>query len=144
MAHRWPFWKWHHWKSISFYPYTPVMCCWSLDLIIFKAKLKLKSRNQKNTIWLPRSHFESDIAENQQASAHTYKRHAHEISNWNTKANSSYAPERKPPTKSRNQKIQYGCQVAILKMMSQKNRQASTHIHRYCANEVWSWYSKPN
>ena len=41
-----PFWKWHRWKSIGFYPYISVMCCWSVDLI-FKAKLKLESRNKK-------------------------------------------------------------------------------------------------
>ena len=46
MAARQSFWKWHHWKSIGFYPYTQVLCYWSLELI-FKAKLKLKSGNQR-------------------------------------------------------------------------------------------------
>ena len=35
---RQPFWKWRCWKSISFFPYTKVMCQWSLDLI-FRAKI---------------------------------------------------------------------------------------------------------
>ena len=46
MATRWPFWKWHIWKSKGFFLYTLVMCYWSLDLI-FKAKQKLESRNRK-------------------------------------------------------------------------------------------------
>ena len=46
MATRWPFWKWHCWKSIGSFSYTQVMCHGSLDLI-FKAKLKLESGNQK-------------------------------------------------------------------------------------------------
>ena len=43
-----PFWKWHCWQSIGFYPYTKVLCYWSLGLI-FKSKLKLESRNQKKS-----------------------------------------------------------------------------------------------
>ena len=46
MATRRSFWKWHCWKSIDFFPYTQVMCQWSLDPI-FKAKLKLGSGNRK-------------------------------------------------------------------------------------------------
>ena len=46
MATRRPFWKWHIWKSIGFFPYTLVMCYWSLDLI-FEAKQKLGSGNRK-------------------------------------------------------------------------------------------------
>ena len=46
MATRLPFWKWHCWKSIGFFPYTKVMCQWILDLI-FKAQLKLESGNRK-------------------------------------------------------------------------------------------------
>ena len=46
MAARGLFWNWHHWKSMGFHPYTHVLCYWSLELI-FKAKLKLQSRNQK-------------------------------------------------------------------------------------------------
>ena len=46
MATRWPFWKWRRWKSIGYYPYIQVLCHLSLELI-FKAKVKLKSRNKK-------------------------------------------------------------------------------------------------
>ena len=46
MATRWPFWKWRHWKSTGSYPYIRVLCHLSLELI-FKAKLKLESGNQK-------------------------------------------------------------------------------------------------
>ena len=46
MATRRPFWKWRCWKSIGSYPYTYVLCHWSLKLI-FKAKVNLESGNQK-------------------------------------------------------------------------------------------------
>ena len=46
--------------------------------------------------------FESDIADNRYASAYSHKGHAHEIWNWNSKANLSYAVETMP---SRNRKI---------------------------------------
>ena len=46
MAARRPFWKWRRWKSIGSYPYIQVLCHLSLELI-FKAKLKLESGNQK-------------------------------------------------------------------------------------------------
>ena len=49
MAARPPFWKWRTWKSIGSYPYTKVLCRWSLELI-FKAKLKLESGNQKSNM----------------------------------------------------------------------------------------------
>ena len=39
MAARRPFWNWRCWKSIGSYPYTKVLCRWSLKLI-FKAKVK--------------------------------------------------------------------------------------------------------
>ena len=45
MTARRPFWKWRCWKSIGSYPYTWVLCRWSLKLI-FKAKVKLESGNQ--------------------------------------------------------------------------------------------------
>ena len=62
MATRQPFRKWGHWKSIGSYPYTYVLCHWSLELI-FKAKVKLV-RKPKNPIWPPGGHFESDVTEN--------------------------------------------------------------------------------
>ena len=46
MAARRPFWNWCCWKSIGSYPYTEVLCLWSLKLT-FKSKVKLESGNQK-------------------------------------------------------------------------------------------------
>ena len=46
MATRQPFRKWGNWKSIGSYSYTQVLGRWSLELI-FKAKVKLESVNQK-------------------------------------------------------------------------------------------------
>ena len=46
MAARRPFWKSCRLKSIGSYPYIQVLCHLSLELI-FKAKLKLESGNQK-------------------------------------------------------------------------------------------------
>ena len=46
MDARRPFWKWRHWKSIGSYPDIKVLYHLSLQLI-FKAKLKLESGNQK-------------------------------------------------------------------------------------------------
>ena len=56
------------------------------------------------------NHFESDIADNHWASTYSHKGHAHEIWNWNSKANLSYAVETMPP---RNRKIWYGHRAAI-------------------------------
>ena len=46
MAARRIFWKWHCCKQIGFFPYTPLICYWSLDKT-FKAKLKVESRYLK-------------------------------------------------------------------------------------------------
>ena len=70
----------------------------------------------KNPIWPPGGHFESDVAENQQASAYDHHQHAYEVWNWNSEANLTYTPETMPPTEFINRKIQYGRQAAILKM----------------------------
>ena len=70
----------------------------------------------KNPIWPPSGHFESDVTENEYASAYDHHQHAYEVWNWNSKANCTYTPETMPPTESRNGKIQYGRQAAILKM----------------------------
>ena len=53
----------------------------------------VRVRKPKNPIWPPGVHFESDIAENQQASAYGHHQHAYEIWNWSSKANLTYAPE---------------------------------------------------
>ena len=54
---------------------------------------KVRVRKPKNPIWPPGGHFESDIAENQYASAYGHHQHAYEIWNWNSDANWTYAPE---------------------------------------------------
>ena len=51
-----------------------------------------------------------------QSPAYSHKRHAHEIWNWNSKANSSYTPETMPCIEPRKGKIQHGGQVTILKI----------------------------
>ena len=115
MATRWPFWKWHCWKSQGFFPYTQVICYWSLDLI-FKAKLKLESGYRKIQY-----HPQADILnvtylKTDRLWAHGHKQHAHQIWNLHSKANSTYDPETMPTTESRCWNIQYGHQVAILKV----------------------------
>ena len=84
------------------------------------SQTKVRVWKQKNSIWLPGSHFESGITEKQQAPAYDHHLHAYEIWNWNYKAKLTYAPETMPPTESRNRKMQHGCQAAILKMTSLK------------------------
>ena len=58
-----------------------------------QSQTKVRVWKPKKPIWLPGGHFESDVAENQKASAYGHHQHAYEISNWNSKANLSYAPE---------------------------------------------------
>ena len=58
-----------------------------------QSQSKVRVWKPKKTIWLPGGHFESDIAENRQASACGHHQHAYEIWNWNSKANLTYAPE---------------------------------------------------
>ena len=44
-----------------------------------QSQSKVRVRKPKNPIWPPGGHFESDIAENQQASAYGHHQHAYEI-----------------------------------------------------------------
>ena len=75
-----------------------------------KFRLDIQSQTEvrvwklKNPRQPPGGHFESNIAENQQASAHGHQQHAYEISNWNSKANLSYAPETMSPTDGRTER----------------------------------------
>ena len=66
----------------------------------------------KNQIWLSGSHFESDIAENQQTSCHAHKKICYWILDLISKA--------KLKLVSWNQKVQYGHQAAILNVISLK------------------------
>ena len=63
-----------------------------------QSQTKVRVRKQKNPRWPPGGHFESDITENLQVSAHDHKQYAYKIWNWNSKANLSYAPETMSPT----------------------------------------------
>ena len=54
---------------------------------------KVRVWKPKIPIWLPGSHFESDVPENQQASAHSHKQHAYVIWIKNSKSNLSHALE---------------------------------------------------
>ena len=103
LATRRPFWKWHMWKS-SIHT-NNVLLKFGLDI---QSQTEVTVQKPKNPMWPPGSHFERDISENQQASAHRYKQRTHEIWNWNSQTNLGYAPESMSPTESRNRKIQYG------------------------------------
>ena len=91
MAARRPFWNWSCWKSIGSYPYTQVLCRWSLKLI-FKAKVKLESGNQKIQYGRQAAILKvTSLKINRLLPMNNP--HAYEIWNWNTKANLTYAPE---------------------------------------------------
>ena len=109
MATRQPFSKLHWWKSTGFYPFLQVMCSWSLDLI-FKAKLKLESKNRKIQYCHQSAILKMTLLKiNRLLSLHT--------SNMWLKFRLDIQSHTK---ESRNKKIQYGCQAAILKVISLK------------------------
>ena len=58
-----------------------------------QSQSKFRVRKPKNPIWPPGGHFESDVTENQEASACGHHQHAYEIWNWNSKGNLTYALE---------------------------------------------------
>ena len=106
MATRQPFRKWGHWKWIGSYPYTYVFCHWSLELI-FKARLKL--------VWKPKN-------SNMAARRPFWKWH-----HWKSIGSYPYIQllchlslelifKARLKLESGNQKIQYGCLAAILKL----------------------------
>ena len=112
MPTRRPFWKWHRWKSIGFYPSTLVLLNFGIGI---KAKLKLQFGNQKMQYGCQAPILKvTSLIINRLLPCH--KQHAHEIWNWKSKANSrNHAAYRK-----RKRKIQYGHLAAILKMSSMK------------------------
>ena len=63
-----------------------VLLKFGLDI---QSQTEVRVRKPKNPRWPPGGHFEIDIAENQQASAHCHQQDAYGISNWNSKANST-------------------------------------------------------
>ena len=80
MAARRPFWMWHCWKSIGFFP-----CILPIYRLLPSQSKIIRVWKPKNPIWLPGGHFESDIAENKETAVHSHKEHAYEIWNWNSK-----------------------------------------------------------
>ena len=115
MVTRRPFWKWRCWKSIGFCLWPQSTCIWNSELK-FQSKLDLCSWNHaacrvqklKKPIWLPDSHFENDVAEDQWVPTHI---HDINICRWSLKLIFT------SKVKSGNQKIQYGRQAAILNVM---------------------------
>ena len=69
----------------------------SIVLLKFKVAIqsqsKVRVRKPKNPIWPPGGNFESDVAENQSASAYGHHQYAYEIWNWNSKGHLTFAPE---------------------------------------------------
>ena len=99
MAIRRPFWKWRCWKSIGSYTYISIVPLkFGVDI---QSQTKVRVWKPKNPIWPPGGHFESDVAENQYASAYSHHQHAYEIWNWNSKTNLAYAPETMSSTDGR-------------------------------------------
>ena len=92
MAARRPFWKWRRWKSTASYPYTSILCRWSLELIC-KAKLKLESGNQKIQYGRQAAILKvTSLKINRLLPVGTNK-HAYESWNLNSKAKLTYALE---------------------------------------------------
>ena len=109
MATRRPFWKWRRWKSIGSYPCIQILCHLSLESI-FKAKLKVESRNQKIQYGCLVAIFKSTLLKINRL-LHIY------ISIVLLKFGVFKA---KLKLESGNQKIQYSHQAAILKVKSLK------------------------
>ena len=119
MAARRPFWKWHLWKSEGFFPYTQVMCYWSLESILI-AKLKLKSGNWKIQYgWQAAILKVTSLKINQLWPMATNTMHMKfeiEILKQTWFTLQKPCKLQGPATKS----IQYGCQVAILEVTLRK------------------------
>ena len=58
-----------------------------------QSQAEVKAQKLKNPIWPPDGHFESDIAENQQAHSHTHMLFVSEVWTWYSKPNWSWRPE---------------------------------------------------
>ena len=92
MSAKWAFWMRHRWKLIGFLPiYTNIaQLKFGVDI---QSQTEVRVWKPNYPIWPPCCHFESDVTENWHISAYGHHQHAHEIWNWNFKANLSYAPE---------------------------------------------------
>ena len=111
LATRQPFRKWGHWKSIGSYSYAQVLGHWSLELI-FKAKLKLESRNQN-------IQYACQAAILISTSLKINRLLPIYISIVPLKFGVDIHSQTKAK-ESGNKKIQYACQAAILKVTSLK------------------------
>ena len=143
MAARRPFWKWQCWKSIGFFPYTYVNWNWSLDLI-FNAKLKLESGNWKikyghyavilkvtylkfNRLW-------------HMATNNMYMKFKIEIPKQNRVTLRKPCHLQSPDPEEANMAAR--CQ--FWKWHCWKSIPVCLFLQKWCANEVWPWYSKAN
>ena len=110
MATRQPFRKWGNWKSIGSYSNTQVLSHWSFELI-FKARLKLESGNQKIQYGCQAAILKlTPLKINRLLPIY--------ISTVPLKFGMIFKAKLK--LESGNQKIQYGCQAALLKVTSLK------------------------
>ena len=145
MAARRPFWKWRRWKSTGSYPYIEVLCHLSLQLI-FKAKLKRKSKDYVYGIWVYKAldiwkgyyrvkkSLVSYVKPWTEARNNKYMKYhsklTYQLSFWNVSRKVDYhaggkwfihGPKRRKENQllkleSGNQNFQYGCLAAILKL----------------------------
>ena len=142
-ATRWLYWKWRRWKSIAYYPYTQVLGHWSYEFI-FKANLKLRVWKQKKSNMATRWPF------------WTWYRWKSigfclwplSTSIWNLKwkyqSRLDLRSGNHAACRAQKPKNQIWPPGGHFENDVTENQKTSTHIHKYCANEVWGWYSKPN
>ena len=110
MAARHPFWKWHIGKSIGFGPLAQTICMWNLKLK-FHSKPDLRYRNHatyrmqllKTPIWLPGGILKVTLLKIPYTQA---------MCQWSL----DLIFRAKLKLEFGNRKIQYGCQMAILKV----------------------------
>ena len=82
-----------------------------ISIVLLKFRVEIQSQTKvrvwkpKNPIYPPGGHFESNVAENIQASAYDHHQHAYDVWSWNSKANLTYTLETMLTTESRNRKI---------------------------------------
>ena len=130
MASMQPFWKWHGWKSIGFFPYSHVMCQWSWDMI-FKAKLKLQSGNKKSNIAARRPFWKWRRWKSTGLFPYTQV-----MCYWSL----ALIFKDKLKLESRNWKIQYGhFESDVFETL-----QVLAHGQKLHAYKIWNWNSKAN
>ena len=143
MAARQPFWKWRCWKINRLLPiYTYLLCRWSLKLI-FKAKIKLESGNQKFQYGCLAAILELTLPKINRllpmATINMHMKFEIEIpkQTWLTSRKPCHLQS--PETEKSNM----AARQPFWKWRCWKSIGSYQFIHIYCAAEVWSWYSKP-